>query len=161
MEHSNVRWNCLPTVHIRGFTLVEVLVAVSVFSVGLLGLAGLQSYALRTNHSAYLRTQATILSYDIVDRMRANRDQAKIGGYDIALGTAAPSSTDCATPTANCTPAQISQFDLAYWVNSLNAFLPSGDASIARTGNVVTVTVRWDDSQGRTAPQTFTTNTEL
>ncbi len=63
----------------RGFTLLEVLVAMVVLSVGLLGLSGLQTSSLRNNHSAFLRSQATLVSNDIIDRMRANRDSA-IGG---------------------------------------------------------------------------------
>jgi type IV pilus assembly protein PilV len=55
-----------------GFTLVEVLVAVLVLAVGLLGLAGLQLASMKSNHSAYRRSQATIAAYDLLDRMRAN-----------------------------------------------------------------------------------------
>ncbi len=57
----------------EGFTLLEILVAVLVLSIGLLGIAGLQVTGLRFNHSAYARTQATLLAYELADRMRANR----------------------------------------------------------------------------------------
>jgi type IV pilus assembly protein PilV len=56
----------------RGFTLTEVLIAVLVLAVGLLGLAGLQLAGMKSNHSAYLRSQATIVAYDLLDRMRAD-----------------------------------------------------------------------------------------
>ena len=55
-----------------GFTLIEVLIAMIVLAVGLLGLAGLQATSLRNNQSAYNRIKATQLAYDIADRMRAN-----------------------------------------------------------------------------------------
>ncbi len=55
-----------------GFTLIEVLIAMLVLAVGLLGLAGLQATSLRNNQSAYNRSQATQLAYDLADRMRAN-----------------------------------------------------------------------------------------
>jgi type IV pilus assembly protein PilV len=55
-----------------GFTLVEVLVAALVLAVGLLGLAGLQLASMKSNHSAYLRSQATVAAYDLLDRMRAD-----------------------------------------------------------------------------------------
>ncbi len=58
----------------NGFTLVEALVALLAPSIGLLGVAGLQLSGLRNNLSAAWRSQATYLSYDIIDRMRANRD---------------------------------------------------------------------------------------
>ena len=64
---------------ISGFTLLEVLVALVILSIGLLGLAGLQAASLRYNHSSYLRSQATLIAYDIVDRMRANRQEALNG----------------------------------------------------------------------------------
>ena len=57
----------------RGFTLLEILIAVGVLSIGLLGIAGLQALGQRSNHSAYLRSQATALAYDMIDRMRANK----------------------------------------------------------------------------------------
>jgi len=59
-----------------GFTLLEVLVAILVLSIGLLGLAGLMASSIRNNHSAYQRTQATWLAYDMIDRMRVNRANA-------------------------------------------------------------------------------------
>ncbi len=55
----------------QGFTLIEVLVAVVVLSIGLLGLAGLQTTGLRNNQSAYYASQAAIYANDIFERMRA------------------------------------------------------------------------------------------
>ena len=59
-----------------GFTLIEVLISMLILAVGLLGLAGLQATGLRNNLSAYNRSQATQLAYDMADRMRANVDDA-------------------------------------------------------------------------------------
>ena len=56
----------------HGFTMVEVLVTLVILAVGLLGLAGLQATSLRNTESAYQRSQAAILAYDMLDRMRAN-----------------------------------------------------------------------------------------
>ena len=55
----------------RAFTLIEVLVTVVILAVGLLGLAGMQAASMRNNHSAYLRSQAVQLSYDMADRVRS------------------------------------------------------------------------------------------
>jgi len=60
----------------RGFTLLEVLIALLVLSIGLLGLAALQTTGLRSNEMASMRTTATQLAYDISDRMRANPGRA-------------------------------------------------------------------------------------
>jgi type IV pilus assembly protein PilV len=128
-----------------GFTLIEVLVSVFVLAIGLLGVAALQNTSLRNNHSAYLRSQATLLGYDAIDRMRANQPDATSGLYDIAIG-ATPSGTGLA-PT-----------DLTDWKGLLAATLPSGDGAICRStngaacgagGNIIMVTVQWDDTRGQ------------
>ena len=67
------------TTHAKGFTLLEVMVALVVLSVGLLGLAALQTATVRFNQNAYLRSQATNFAYDLADRMRANREAAIAG----------------------------------------------------------------------------------
>lgn len=119
----------------RGFSMIEVLVTVLILAIGLLGLAGLQSTALRSNHSAYLRSQATVLAYDITDRMRANRTAALNGGYDVGLGA----------PTGSGMPAE----DLVAWKNNLLEMLPAGDGTVTRAaGGRFTITVQWDDSRG-------------
>ena len=71
----------------RGFSLIEVLIALLVLAIGLLGLAALQAQGLRFNHDAYVRTQATHIAYDIVDRMRANRANAVIKTGPLRGGT--------------------------------------------------------------------------
>jgi type IV pilus assembly protein PilV len=126
-----------------GFTLLEVLVAVLVLSIGLLGLAGLMASSIRNNQSAYQRTQATWLAYDIVDRMRANRDAALANGYNTNLGT--PLACAAAPVLAGSMAAQ----DLTGWKTLLACALPAGDGSVLVANNrTVTVTVQWNDSRG-------------
>ena len=120
----------------RGFTLLEVLVAIVVLSIGLLGLAGLMASSLKNSHSAYQRTQATWLAYDALDRMRANRQVALAGGYNLALG-ATPGGSDLAAT------------DLGEWDAALTNTLPAGDGSIAvAAGGAVKVIVQWNDTRG-------------
>ena len=76
--------DALPRVQ-GGFTLVEVLVTVIVVAIGLLGLAGVQLAGMRSNHSAYLRTQATIAAYDLIDRMRM--DPNAFNGLSFTAGS--------------------------------------------------------------------------
>ncbi len=101
-----------------GFGLLEVLVAVLVLSVGLLGLAGLHVAGMRNNHSAYYRTQATILSYEIIDRMRVNAANARDGDYDVA-----------SIAEYDQTSGSQAIEDLAEWKGNLD-ILPSFDGSI-------------------------------
>jgi len=135
---------------LAGFTLLEVLIAVLVLSVGLLGLAGLQATGLKTNHSAYMRSQAVSYGYDILDRMRANRLSALSGTYNIAMGAGAPAGTS------------IAQTDLREWKTLITGQLPSGDASANVNGGLATVVVQWDDSRAQGSnTATITIQTEL
>lgn len=135
-----------------GMTLVEVLVALVVLSVGLLGIAAMQAVGLRSMASAGSRSQATLLAYDIVDRMRANRARAGDGEFDIDF------EADLAEANE----------DVIDWKGRLSAALPAGDGSIATDGadpTTVTVTVRWldrDDNRAADAQQLqFTTTATL
>lgn len=120
----------------RGFTLLEVLVAMVIVSIGLVGLAGLMMTSAKNNQSAYYRSQASWLAYDIVDRMRANRTSALNGDYNIGYQTAASS--------ANATAL----LDLGQWKTELATALPEGDGQITFPNGVATVFVRWNDSRG-------------
>jgi len=122
----------------RGFSLIEVLVALLVLSIGLLGLAALQVQGLRFNHDALVRTQATNLAYDIVDRMRANR--ANVAAYTAA------------DPGGACNPlAASAAMDLTCGYDDLAATLPGGGGVITAnaTANFFDITVRWVDRMPR------------
>jgi type IV pilus assembly protein PilV len=118
---------------LRGVSLVEVLVAVVVLSIGLLGLAGLQASGMRVGLSSIHRSQAAQLAYDVIDRMRVN--VANAGAYNLAIGTAAPGGST------------IAERDLQDWRARLLS-LPAGTGSIAVNGSQVTVVVQWDDTRG-------------
>ncbi|MGH8168689.1 MAG: type IV pilus modification protein PilV [Woeseiaceae bacterium] len=139
----------------RGLTLVEILIALLILSIGLLGLAGLQTMSLRFNTSAYYRTQATALAYDFADRMRANRQAALTGAYDVALQDPPPA----------CGPVVVAgtleQQEIAAWRNALACRIPLSTGEVVRNGNEVTLTVQWDDSHGEEAPMTFELTTAL
>ncbi len=107
--------------------MIEVLIALVVLSIGLLGLAGLQSAGLRFNQSASMRTQATQLAYDMSDRMRANMVAVAAGNY---LG-AAGATASCHT-TSGCTPAAMAADDLAVWNAAITRYLPDGEGLICR-----------------------------
>src|SRR6202044_3725701 len=74
---------------IEGFTLVEVMVSLVILSMGLLGIAKLVLFSAHSNDSAYLRSQATDLAYEILDNMRANPTAAAAGNYNTPLSAAA------------------------------------------------------------------------
>ncbi|MBI5782937.1 MAG: type IV pilus modification protein PilV [Gammaproteobacteria bacterium] len=110
------------------------LVALLVLSIGLLGLAALQTTGLQFNHQSYERTQAVIQAYDIIDRMRANKsgDGATINtAYNsVALGTLPVVEVDCTVAT--CTGDQMAAYDIYYW-NAANAsILVEGKGAICK-----------------------------
>jgi type IV pilus assembly protein PilV len=115
-----------------GFSMIEVLVTMLIISLALLGSAGLQAYALKTNLGGQFRNQAAFFVADIVERMEANKVQAVAGGY-----------------TAACSPANLAQYDLGNWQAALASGVPSGTGVITQTiaGNpsTYTITVNWVD----------------
>lgn len=133
----------------KGVTMIEVLVAIIVLSIGLLGLAGLQSAGLTHNQSASFRSTATMMSYSILDSMRANRIEARNGSYNITLGASIPSDST------------VPEQDVSNWLNELALRLPAGSGAIDVNGSLVTVTVQWDDSRGALAAQQFILTTQL
>ncbi len=115
---------------LRGFTLLEVLIALVVFSLGLLGLAGLMVMSVKTNHSAYLRTQATFLAQSMSDRMRANSMSVWAGTYS---ATYPISGSDPCAAGAVCGFADIAKHDMVLWGQQLTDQLPNASATIACT----------------------------
>jgi len=138
-----------------GFSLIEVLVALVVLSMGLLGLAAIQLTGLKNNQSAYFRTSATVLAYDMADRMRLNRSVAEAGGYNIALTDTVPTGTT------------LVDRDRIAWLGNIATMLPVGDGAIGLTTvgskQVLAITIQWDDSRGTSGSsnQSFVMSTEL
>jgi type IV pilus assembly protein PilV len=121
----------------RGVGLVEVMVAVLVLSIGLLGLAGLQVRTLRNSQSALERGVAVIETHAIVDAMRADRVNAMGDDFDIALGAAAPTGTTFA------------EVVLAGWRANLIASLgEAATGSVACNGANCMIVIQWNDSRG-------------
>ena len=134
-----------PNARQGGFSLIEVLVAVLIVSVGVLGVAGLQLLSLQNNTSAMYRTQAIQSAYDIMDRARANRGE----DYSIAIDANPPTAPNCMTQ--NCNPGQMRNFDLDAWREALANDLPEGTGSVVMNGSAMTVTVRWQDTRNPAA----------
>ncbi len=109
--------------------MLEVLIAVLVFSLGMIGLAGLLIFAIQSNHVAYLRTQATFLAHHLADRMGANPAGVWSGNYNIgAIKAAGTAVSSCAT---GCGPADLATHDIEAWSQQLHTFLPAAKADIA------------------------------
>ena len=115
----------------RGFSLIEVMVALLVLAIGLLGLAGLQTLGLKFNTQSYQRTQAVLNAYDIVDRIRANSSGIAAAIYDnIGINAAPPGSPDCSA--VDCDSTQMGDYDVTQWKNSLTELLTQGKGAVCR-----------------------------
>lgn len=150
----------------RGVTLIEVLVAVLVLAIGLLGYASLLAFSLKANQSANFRSQATVLAYDALDAMRANRIHVQF--YRRDWNWTAPTAGG-----ANAGQAAQAIRDITNWTQRL-AVLPGGQgriellaapitpptgsglppplAPLAADRGVVIVSVRWSDARWEATP---------
>lgn len=156
----------------KGFSMVELLVAVLVMGIGVLGITGLQVVSLQNNRAALMQADATQLAYSMLDRIRANpagtpRGQAYNG---LAIDADPPSAGNCVAN--NCSAAQMVNFDQALWKCQLGKFneheecvslrdndllpadtlqpgLPNGDGAVVISGaGMIQVTVQWSGLDG-------------
>lgn len=139
----------------KGFTLIEVMIAVVVFSFGLLGIAGIMTVSVKNNHNGYMRSQAAILTATIVDMMRRNKPGVKQGLYDGSHSGFVDTSSFCA---GTCGPAQIAARDVGQWSSMLTQLLPNSTGTIdcnininplfltGPVNGVCTATITWDES---------------
>lgn len=137
---------------VRGVGLIEVLVAVLVLAIGLLGVAAMQATALRNSQSSLERSQGVMHVYTILDAMRANPNAARAGAYNMGM--------TCAVPGAGNLVAN----DKRAWIDTLQQNLgTTACGQVACAGALCTISVRWDDSRGTSgsATQTFSTTTRI
>lgn len=131
-----------------GFTLIEVVVAMSIFAIGILGLASLQATSLKTSAGTLARSQASSLANSIIDAMRAY-DLTQLTDYAHDFIDPPPVCQSELDLSGNTIPEQ----DLGAWDNELACKLPQGEGSIAVVGQIITVTIRWDAAREQTATE--------
>ncbi|MFO1400676.1 MAG: type IV pilus modification protein PilV [Steroidobacteraceae bacterium] len=140
-----------------GFTIIEVLVALVVLSVGMLGIAGLYVVTLQSGGTAIYRTQAVNLAADMADRIRANRNAGT------AYGDGAAGALACTGAGAvDCSPGDLAADDVLQWNTEIAAALPNGAgdiAVVAGTPAVYTITVTWSEP-GQTEDSSYTMTVE-
>lgn len=115
-----------------GFTMLEVLISIVIVAFGLLGIAGLQAYALKSSVSASQRLTATALANDMIDRLKSNYlgvtgtgyNRPNTGDYD------APSA--CTAVGATCTSDEVAQNDRFEWQQRIAVALPNGRGIVCR-----------------------------
>jgi type IV pilus assembly protein PilV len=134
----------------RGVGLVEVLVAVVVLSIGMLGVAGLQLHNLRNSESSLERGMAVVETHSVVDAMRADRTNAINGKFNIAIDDPAP------------TGSAFADVAVAAWRGNLTTLLgPAASGAVACNGSSCAITVSWNDSRGSNGVAAFTVQTQV
>ena len=139
----------------QGFSLIEALVAFLILSVGMLGIASLQTMSLKSGHTAALRTVAVMKVEEILESMRSNPTALinySAGTADMGTDNGCSETTIAA---ANCTPTQLAVDEIFRWKNSLIEALPNNAATTAsvvvtppvapQTMTTVIVTVNWSE----------------
>jgi type IV pilus assembly protein PilV len=114
----------------RGFTMLEVLIAILVTSIGLLGVAGMQAFALKNTHSASLRLTASMLATDLIDRMHANQTGVRFALYNQPTLSGYTSAVSNCLTASGCSPQELANNDLNEWQQRVAASLPNGSGIV-------------------------------
>ncbi|MRI33708.1 type IV pilus modification protein PilV [Endozoicomonas sp. OPT23] len=139
----------------QGVALIEVLISLLIFSLGVLGLSGLQSEAIRITHDSSQRSHATWLAHEATERMKVNPQAVESGEYQSQSSTA---STDIVTycnsspPScigATCTPTNMARFDVHELMCDSSGLINQQltiacSATPCITGSMLDITVSWD-----------------
>lgn len=116
----------------RGIALMEALVAIVLLSVCALAYAALQMRSLSANNSSLWRSKATLLAYEMADRMRANRAGVAAGQYNNLM---APLVVNDCGSASSCTPARMAQLDYALWSATLGREVPGASGVVCIDGS--------------------------
>jgi type IV pilus assembly protein PilV len=127
---------------VGGFTLVEVLIALVILSVGMLGIAGLYVHSMQAGRTSLFRHHAVTLAGDVADRIRANPRAAASYGL-------AGANNNCVNGGIDCTPAQMAANDIDLWDQQASDTLPNGTVTVVLGGAVpmltYQITIAWDE----------------
>jgi type IV pilus assembly protein PilV len=158
-----IRRHRRPTARTGGFTLVEVLVAMVVLSVGMLGIAGLYVTSLRSGRVAVLRTQAVTLAGDLAERIRANR--GAVLQYDDGASGVGAIDPRCQQGGAGCTGVQMANHDKADWIAAVQQSLPAAATRVtvdpATDPDTITIVITWVEPSLGEDPQVYTTSFQV
>jgi len=126
----------------RGFSLVEVLIALIIMSVGMLGIAGLYVQSMQAGRTSLFRHHAVTLAGDVADRIRAN---PTAGVAYTGVGV----DFSCVAAGINCNPVEMASTDILLWSQQANESLPNGTVVVAFDNATVppnyTIAVGWDE----------------
>ena len=144
----------------RGYVLLEALIAVVIAAVGFIGAARMQTLGLAINNSTQARQKATLLGYQMADRIRANQAGVTAHAYDSPVAGA----TACLSAASGCTPQQLAAADMGEWQAEIAAQLPGATGTVCidstpddgtsaaplcdGVGNIIAIKLWWVDKVG-------------
>ena len=146
----------------KGFSLVEVLIALVIMSVGMLGIAGLYVQSMQAGRTSMFRHHAVNLAGDVADRIRAN---PTAGAAYAHVAAATGTNNNCVAMATDCNAADMAANDIFIWQQEADDILPDGAVEVVFTAAVAAnpptyqITVTWDEPNplGGNAPSyTFT-----
>jgi len=156
----------------KGFSMIEILIALVILAIGLLGMATLMMNSLQTSQSAAMRSAATLAAYDLAERMRSNIDEEVLEDkeYETTLQPAnRVFSSRPADACANCTAKELARHDLEVWAYALDEALPGAQVIVRSEGTVPVlpgsitspnrlwcIGIFWEDTGGREVVDTTT-----
>jgi len=140
----NLRNTQSPTLRrLSGFSLVEVLIALVIMSVGMLGIAGLYVQSMQAGRTSIFRHNAVTLASDVADRIRAN---PTAGIFYEGIG----GNNNCVLGNVDCNPSQMAANDIDLWKDQADTMLPNGDVAITFDDNVnpptYEIAISWDEA---------------
>lgn len=131
---------------VRGFSLVEVLVALIVMSVGMLGIASLYVQSMQAGRTSLFRHNAVTLAGDVADRIRANPTAG-------AAYAGAGGNFDCVAMGVNCSAPQMAAQDVLTWQAQAANTLPAGQVQVVFDNAVnpptYQIAIVWDEPEGQ------------
>jgi len=145
----------------QGSMLLEVLIALMIFAMGILGVIGLQATAINNTLDARYRSDAALIANQIIGVMWADPDI-----------TTTPRTVKASYACAPCTSSSTNN-NLNDWVGQIRGaggqpvLLPAGSSgtanqpSIAINGNQVIVTINWQSPQNGALSHNYVTKTEI
>lgn len=148
--------NSLLSRYNSGYSMIEVLVALFVLSIGMLGIAGLFVATIQDSRAAIYRSKATTLAWDMAERIRANRAADTL--YNVAIGDSGSNGNCAVTNTnataTNCSISTLAQHDVFEWKSALAdrvRGLPDGNGTVVRAAAnppTFAISVTWTEGDG-------------
>ena len=148
----------------QGFTLIEVMVALLIIAVGMLGVAGMQTMGMQSGGLAAQRLSVIMKAQEIAERIRVN--SSSIASYNI--GDAETGTNNACFNSTSCTAAELAEYDIYLWKQDLKTVLPNNANTTASVivsnpnpdtkPAVVTITISWDSAVGS---QSYTTTFQV